>query len=418
MAKRKPNIILIVADDMGYGDCSCFGSRTIDTPNIDAIAKSGVRFTDFHSNGAVCSPTRAALLTGRYQQRTGIGGVISAANHRHVGLPLEEKTFAELLKGAGYRTALFGKWHLGYEEKFNPCRRGFDEFVGFVSGNIDYFSHIDQTGVEDWWKLDTLTPEEGYTTDLVTAHGLRFIRDNADKPFCLYLPHECPHYPYQGPRDKGYRTPGNGKPISGPREDKAEAYKEMMESMDAGIGRILDCVRELGLEENTLVFFFSDNGPSGPGSAGVLRGGKGTVWEGGHRVPAAACWKGMIPAGREIDTPCIGMDLFPTMLKMAGVELPTDRAIDGEDIFPVMKGEKSDLGRDLFWAQREQRAVRSGKWKLVLNGAKSKEPALFDLEMDVSESKNIIADHPELADELRQKLKKWEAEVFKGEMLS
>ncbi len=417
---KKPNIIIIVADDLGYGDCSSFGSKTINTPNIDAIAESGVRFSDFHSNGAICSPTRAALLTGRYQQRTGIEGVISAQNHRDVGLPEDERTFAELLKEGGYTTAVFGKWHLGYASRYNPARRGFDEFVGFVSGNIDYFSHVDQMGNEDWWQSEKLQPEVGYTTDLVTDHGLRFIDENRDKSFCLYLAHECPHYPYQGPKDNAYRTIGTGKqvPINGPREDKEIAYKEMMESMDEGIGKILQSVRESGLEENTLIFFFSDNGPSGPGSAGDLRGGKGTLWEGGHRIPAAACWKGVIPSGLECNTPCMGMDLFPTMMAMAGITTPSDLTIDGVDIMGVMKGEKSNLGRDLYWRQRKQKAIRSGKWKLVLNGANGEAKELFDLETDLAETNNIIAEHTQLANTLETKINAWEKEVAKGEMLA
>jgi arylsulfatase A-like enzyme len=415
---RRPNIILIVADDMGYGDCGCFGSETIRTPNIDAIAERGIRFTDFHSNGAVCSPTRAALLTGRYQQRTGIEGVITAKNHRHVGLPLEETTFADLLGADGYATALFGKWHLGYEERFNPTRRGFDEFVGFVSGNIDYKSHIDQVGIEDWWRSDKLTPEDGYTTDLVTEHGVRFIEENKDKPFCLYLAHECPHYPYQGPNDEAYRTPGNAKPINGPREDKAQAYKEMMECMDAGIGRIVDTVAACGLEEDTLVFFFSDNGPSGPGSAGVLRGGKGNLWEGGHRVPAAACWTGTIPPGTETHTPCIGMDLFPTMLAMAGAQAPADLTLDGVDIMPVMTGQAPKLERDLFWRFKNKRAIRSGKWKLVLGEGDAETRELFDLENDLPESNNVIAEHQDLARELEEEIAAWEMEVSAEEKLS
>lgn len=415
---KRPNIILIVADDMGYGDCSCFGSEAITTPNIDAIAKDGVRFTDFHSNGALCSPTRAALLTGRYQQRTGIEGVISAANHRHVGLPLEEVTFADCLHDAGYRTAIFGKWHLGYEETFNPCRRGFDEFRGFVSGNIDYVSHIDQTGIEDWWQQDAKTSEDGYTTDLVTKHGLRFIEENQNRPFCLYLAHECPHYPYQGPHDAGYRTPGNGKPVNGPREDKAQAYKEMMACMDAGIGQIRDRVRRCGLEEDTLIFFFSDNGPSGPGSAGALRGKKGQIWEGGHRVPAAACWPGVIPAGGEIRTPCMGMDLFPTMLGVAGVTPPADRVLDGADILPVMKGAAMSIDRDLFWRTGGPRAVRRGKWKLVLDGSEEEPRALFDLDADFSEFDNVIREHPELARVLADRIAAWEAEVSRAQRLT
>jgi len=415
---QNPNIVLIVADDMGYGDCGCYGSDRIATPRIDAIAAQGIRFTDFHSNGAVCSPTRAALLTGRYQQRCGIGGVITAANHRHVGLPLEETTFAELLRAAGYRTALFGKWHLGYERQFNPSRRGFDEFRGFVSGNIDYKSHIDQVGKEDWWVADDLLPEDGYTTDLVTEHGVRFITQNHDRPFCLYLAHECPHYPYQGPTDDAYRTPGSPDPVLGPREDKEQAYKEMMECLDAGIGRVVDTIASLGLENDTLIFFFSDNGPSGPGSAGPLRGGKGTVWEGGHRVPAVACWPGVIPAGTQTATPGMGMDLFSTMMAIANVSIPEACQLDGENLMPTMTGKQETIRRVLFWRHGKQKAVRDGGWKLVVDGAGGGRVELFNLTEDLAESRNLASAHPDIADALLHTLAAWEEEVSTRKQLT
>ncbi|MEA3476736.1 MAG: sulfatase-like hydrolase/transferase [Bacteroidota bacterium] len=209
--ERKPNIIIILADDYGYGDVGCYGSKRFLTPHLDALAAGGLRFTDFHSNGTVCSPTRAALLTGRYQQRTGINGVVTAAGHRHTGLDLEETTFAEVLKSEGYVTALFGKWHLGYLPDYNPVRQGFDEFTGYVSGNVDYHAHLDQTGMEDWWKQDELNPECGYTTDLITDHGVDFIQRHSEKPFLLYIAHEAPHYPYQGRNDPPRYTRENGR---------------------------------------------------------------------------------------------------------------------------------------------------------------------------------------------------------------
>ena len=285
--ERKPNIIIILADDYGYGDVGCYGSKRFNTPHLDALAAGGLRFTDFHSNGAVCSPTRAAFLTGRYQQRTGISGVVTAAGHRNTGLDLGETTFAEVLKPAGYVTALFGKWHLGYLPDYNPVRQGFDEFIGYVSGNIDYHAHLDQTGMEDWWEQEELNPERGYTTDLITDHGVDFIQRNREKPFLLYIAHEAPHYPFQGRNDPPRYTRENGRtndPVT------QEVYREMIEVMDEGVGRIHQAVIDADLIDNTLIIFFSDNGPSGLGSAGALRGKKGQIWEGGHRVPAIAYW--------------------------------------------------------------------------------------------------------------------------------
>ena len=252
--KMPPNIVLIMADDLGYGELSCYGSTSIHTPNIDSLAEQGIRFTDFHSNGAVCSPTRAALMTGKYQQRTGVEGVITAANHREVGLSLDEITLAEALKNMGYTCGIFGKWHLGYAEEFNPTYQGFDEFVGFVSGNVDYQSHIDQEGYLDWWKGSKIANEEGYTTDLITKYGVEFLKKNnpqiTRKPFFLYLPHEAPHYPIQARNDAAVRKEGSGKYIRKVPDDRVQAiYTEMIETMDEGIGEILKTLETLGIAE-------------------------------------------------------------------------------------------------------------------------------------------------------------------------
>ena len=207
-ALRPPNMVIILADDLGYGDLGTFGGW-IPSPHLDALAKSGLKFTDFHSNGVVCSPTRAALMTGRYPQRAGIPGVIVAAlegKTHNDGIQDAEWTLAEALRDKGYATGLMGKWHLGYQKPFNPTRHGFDQFRGYISGNVDYFSHIDQAGVEDWWHDEKLEAEEGYSTHLITKHAVDFIVENKNRPFFLYVAHEAPHYPFQGPHDKPLRT--------------------------------------------------------------------------------------------------------------------------------------------------------------------------------------------------------------------
>ena len=404
----KPNFIIILADDLGYGDVGCYGNKTILTPHLDRMAGRGMKFTDFHSNGAVCSPTRAALLTGRYQQRCGIEGVITAAGHRDKGMPLDEVTFAEVLKAAGYRTAIFGKWHLGYDAKFNPTRQGFDEFRGFVAGNVDYHSHVDQAGHEDWWSGGALGKEEGYTTDLITDHAVRFIRENKDTPFCLYLPHAAPHYPYQGPKDKADRSVSKPQPIGGSRKDKAAAYKEMIEAMDDSVAQVLKTVEELGLEERTLVFFFSDNGPGTIGSAGALRGHKGNLYEGGHRVPAIAYWAGRITPGSVSDAPAMGADLLPTMAALAGAPLPRGRTIDGVDISPVLLECKPLPQRAMFWRFGPQKCVREGPWKLYVtkDGAE-----LYNLADDLGEKNDLAAAHPQRVSQLGKLLSAWEKEV-------
>ena len=407
---RKPNIILILADDMGYGDASCYGGKHLQTPAIDSLASSGLRFTDFHSNAPVCSPTRAALLTGCYQQRCGIEGVISAKNHRDKGLPLNKVTFADVLKNAGYKTAVFGKWHLGYEPRFNPRHQGFDEFVGFVSGNIDYHSHIDQIGVEDWWQDVELVPEGGYSTDLVTSHGLSFIQRHQDSPFCLYLAHECPHYPYQGPNDPADRTVGNPKPILGRRQDQAAAYKEMMESMDTGIDQIVHKINSLGLEQETFIFFCSDNGPTGPGSSGPLRGKKGSLWEGGHRVPGIAYWPSEIRPGTVTNETVLTMDLLPTLASIAEAKLPANLKLDGFDLLPLMTGGNSLPERSLFWRFKNDCVIRKGPWKLM----RGENPGLFHLDDDMGETTNMIEQEPERVGGLEQELTNWSKKVSLG----
>ncbi len=414
-AADKPNIILIMADDLGYGDISCYGSTKIKTPNIDALAKSGLKFTDYHSNGPVCSPTRAALLTGRYQQRSGIEGVFPSKGYqrgRDTGLALEETTFAEVLKKHGYATALFGKWHLGYNVEFNPVRQGFDEFRGNSSGNIDYHSHIDGAVFNDWWKNLEKVPEEGYATDLITKHGVDFIERHKDGSFCLYLPHIAPHSPYQGRNDPAVRLPG-GKRGKGHRKSKdfIRAYKEMIEVMDAGIGRIVDTVKKMGLERKTFIFFCSDNGPAKYGSKGALSGTKGSLWEGGHRVPAVASWPGRIKPGTVTDQTVMGMDMFPTMASIAGAKLPDDLKLDGVDLLGVMTENKKLPERTLFWRFKKDKAVRKGPWKLLVRDGKT---TLYNLDEDLGEKNDLARTNPKMLKMLKDELADWDREVSAG----
>ena len=407
----RPNIIVIMADDLGYGDIGCYGSETIETPNIDALARDGMRFTDYHSNGAVCSPTRAALLTGRYQQRCGIEGVVTAAKHRHTGMALKEVTFAEVLKNHGYATGIFGKWHVGYSVEFNPTTQGFDEFIGYVSGNVDYHSHIDQAGYDDWWRDGRKVPEEGYSTDLITRHGIDFIERHRDEPFCLYLPHEAPHYPFQGRSDPPERLPGGKKGKKARGREIPRAYKEMVEIMDEGIGRIVETVKRLGLERRTFIFFCSDNGAAKNGSNGVLSGYKGSLWEGGHRVPAIAYWPGKIKPGAVTHETVLGMDLFPTMLSVAGAKLPVRLKLDGVNVLPMLVDNEKLPERTLFWRHGNQRAVRRGPWKLRIDG---KNVELCNLDEDLSEKKNLADARPERVKALEDELSVWERDVSAG----
>ena len=409
----KPNFVVIMADDLGYGDLSPYGGW-IKVPHLEALAASGMTFSDFHSSGNVCSPTRAGLMTGRYQQRANIPGVVFADPKRDVhyhGLQAEEVTFAELLRDAGYSTAIFGKWHLGYLPKYNPVHQGFDLFRGYVSGNVDFFSHVDQAGVFDWWQQDQLQQEEGYTTHLITQHAVKFIEDNRDRPFCLYLPHEAPHYPYQGPNDPPLRSVGGDFDLNGERKDIKAAYSEMVVEMDKGVGEVVATLNRLGLAENTLVLFFSDNGANNRGSNGPLRGFKGTNWEGGHRVPCIASWPGRIAAGSKTEQLSISLDVMPTLLEAAGVSAPKERPLDGKSLLPVLLEGKSLGQRQLVW---NGKAIRDGQWKLIVDGKGAKGVGLYDLASDLGEEMNVAKRYPERTEKLVAALKAWEADVADG----
>ncbi len=408
-AERKPNIVLIMADDLGYGDIGCYGNDWINTPHLDALARNGMRFTDYHSNAPVCSPTRAALLTGRYQQRSGLEGVIYVRGEtRQVGLRQDEVTFAEVLKKAGYKTGIFGKWHLGYKKEYNPVHHGFDVFHGYVSGNIDYHSHYDNAGIADWWHNLEQIEEEGYVTDLITDHAIDFIKSNKDNPFCVYIAHEAPHWPYQGREDKADRFPGVDFNSHGSRKDKKGAYKEMVEAMDENIGRVIKTLEQLGLSRDTFVFFCSDNGATPLGSNGSLRGDKGSLWEGGHRVPAIAYWPGKIDKGQTIDDTVLSMDMFPTMASLAGASDIDTPPLDGVDISPLLVKNKSLPERTLFWRYRRHKVVRQGQWKWIAEG---KNQYLFNLETDRNEQNNLANTHKEKARELAKAMARWEQSI-------
>lgn len=412
---NKPNFIIILADDLGYGDISCYGNTKINTPNLDQMSREGVLFLDFHSNGAVCSPTRASLLTGKYQQRTGITGVITAKEHRKVGLALSEVTIAEALKKEGYVTGIFGKWHLGYAPKYNPVNQGFDEYIGYVSGNVDYQSHVDQEGNADWWKADKLKNEKGYSTDLISRNAIDFIVRQQKKPFLLYIAHEAPHSPYQNRNSKADRYPGtiNGIdfPTIGSEKDVRTIYKDMVEILDESVGETMKTLKRLGLYENTIVLFFSDNGAVSFGSNGVLRGYKGSVWEGGHRVPAIIQWPGHIKSGWISQETVLTMDIFPTLLDLAGFK--GSNQIDGASMAAHLLYQKSMVPRTVFWQHGNQYAVRKDKWKLVGTGINAK-PELYNIVLDLEEKYNVADDYPDLINELQMEYKKWESKVNNG----
>jgi len=412
---RPLNFVVIMADDLGYGDLGSFGSEMIRTPNIDAIGERGITFRDFHANGAVCTPTRAALLTGRYPQRAGLEGVIYARGQtRQTGMdPAATHCLTRTFRDRGYATGVYGKWHLGYNPEFNPTRHGFDHFRGYVSGNVDYHAHVDGAGVADWWENLEKIEETGYVTDLVNRHAAHFIERHRDEPFFLYVAHEAPHFPYQGRGDKADRfpgaTPGRDFDPWGSRPDRKAAYKEMIEAMDEGVGWIVDKLRELELEEETLLIFCSDNGAmSAYGSNGPLRGQKGELFEGGHRVPAMAAWPGQIPPGTTTDETVMTMDLLPTCLALAGGAAAPPQPLDGIDISPLLLRGEPLPQRELYWRSNAWAAIRRGRWKYVRDEAQA---MLFDLEADLGEGTDLAAAHPARLEDLRAALTAWEQAI-------
>jgi len=429
-------MIIIMVDDMGYEGVSCFGNPYFKTPAIDRLAAEGMKLTDFHSSGTVCSPTRAGLLTGRYQQRAGIEAVIHPVSdhpeHRK-GLQKSETTFAEALEG--YTTGLIGKWHQGYpqnSEDFHPQNHGFDQFVGYHSGNIDFISHVGDHYEHDWWHGKKETDEDGYSTHLINRYALDFVKQQgkSDQPFCLYVAHEAIHNPVQVPGDPVRRTKekwDRWKWKDHTPEERIEKYKGMTLAIDEGVDQLREALVEMGIDKDTFVLFFSDNGPSGdfPSGSPELRGGKGSVYEGGHKVPAIAWWPGKIEAGSVSDEALISIDVMPTLMKLAEApELET--GLDGVDFSRVILEEGKLKARPLFWASlgnngSRSEAMRTGDWKLVVHHPKAKPGSfenekieLFNLKSDPSEKKDLSAQEPERTASLLTQLKKWYAETQEG----
>ena len=400
---RKPNIIVIVSDDHGYADVGCNGCKEIPTPNLDSIARDGVRFTDGYVSCPVCSPTRAGLMTGRYQQR--FGHELNPGGNPAHGLPTKEITLANLLKSAGYATGLVGKWHLGMTPELHPQKRGFDEFFGFLGGAHPYV----ESGIgtpNPIYRGTKQVDEKEYLTDAFAREAVSFIERHKGHPFLLCLTFNAVHAPLQATQKYLDRFPSI---TAQPRR----TYAGMLSAMDDGVGAVLKKIKESGLEKDTLIFFHSDNGgpPNNGSSNGPLRGYKGTVFEGGVRVPFLVKWPGRIPAGVVFKHPVISLDVLPTVVAAAGWRLPKDRPFDGVNLLPYLTGEKSSPPHDiLFWRFRLPRAVRNGNWKLVSLAVG--EPQLFDLSKDIGETTDLAKDRPEVVRELSQALARWESQLI------
>jgi arylsulfatase A-like enzyme len=413
---QRPNVILIMTDDAGYGDFGVYGASDIKTPHIDSLARDGVKLTDFYANGATCSPTRAGLITGRYQQRVQIDAPLGAdPRDGERGLRPTGRSLPALLKGGGYATALVGKWHLGWKPEFSPLEHGFTSFFGFKSGFIDYYQHTagrDAPLQADLFENDTPVQVSGYMTDLITERTVQAIEAHRNGPFFIDVAYNAPHWPYQRPdqptaaRDRGRHL----SPFDKDTSTRAD-YVTMVERVDAGVGKILATLERLGLTRNTIVIFTNDNGGEWLSHGGPLFHRKGSVWEGGIRVPALVRWPARLPAGRVSRQVGITMDLTASILAAAGATVPPDANLDGIDLFPILAGTTPERPRTLFWRValvREQLAVRDGQWKMVID---QRRPMLFDLSKDIGEREDVIRRHTDVATRLQAALQAWQADV-------
>lgn len=423
MTRAATNVVIIYADDLGWGDLGCFGSTEVETPHLDALAAGGVTATRWYVNSPVCSPSRASLLTGRHPAHAGVESILGA-ERSVVGLP-EQETLASVVQSAGLRTGIFGKWHLGVEHGSGPLRRGFDEHQGFRAGCVDYYSHIMYWGlkypIHDLWRGEEEIWRNGeYLTDVITDWACDFIA-RGDGPFLCYVPYNAPHYPMHAPQEQMDRF------AHLPWEKQVMAA--MIASLDDGVGRIVSTLKQTGQYDDTIIIFSSDNGPSAEernwldgeevaysgGSTGGLRGHKGSLYEGGIRVPTIWSWRNGLPQGAVCDQPAQMIDVLPTVLDALGQ--PGDPVdVDGVSMLGVLRGDTAAPDRDLCWEYEGQSVVRRGSWKMIkdvrekLGAPAQPGTQLFDLAADPQEQHPVAGPEP-IRRELEAALSQWQHQV-------
>ena len=450
---KRPNILFILADDLGYGDLSCYGRPDYETPNLDRLAAQGVRFANAYSAAPLCTPTRCAFITGRYPARARVGLEEPLHEKRALGdralvlgLPPEHPTIASLLKRSGSETALIGKWHLGYLPTFGPIQSGFEEFFGIMSGAVDFFTHKDMEGDLDLFEGKVPVERIGYMTEMLTQRAVKYISDrrNSSRPFYLSLHYTAPHWPWEAAGDRP-PDPEKRGPVAFRAGGSLKTYAAMMKSLDDGIGEVLRALDRAGLASNTLVIFTSDNGGERFSYNWPFRGDKGDLWEGGIRVPAIVRWPGMSnvqgprsnvgmrsqqgglpllignrqsaigsPRGRVIDDVIITMDWTATLLAAGGAKPDPNYPLDGIDLMPIIHSASprppvSPSPRLLFWRSSRQDAALHGRWKYVKDGD---DEYLFDLSVDEHEQANFREQNPAMFNQLKEEFKKWNATVL------
>lgn len=437
-AQSKPNLLLIITDDQGYPDLGCIGSKPVLTPTLDRLAAEGVRGTSFYVTWPACTPSRGSVLTGRYPQRNGLYDMVrnDMTNYGHrytpeeyavspemtLGLDPREQTIGDVLRRAGYRTGVVGKWDMGQARRFLPLQRGFDFFYGIGNNGIDYYTH-ERYGVPSMFRGNERTEADkgAYATDLFKREALRFIGESKDRPWFLYLAFNAPHGASSfgsDPTDKktreGVQAPEKyvamyrGKV----KDDRLAKYYAAVTCMDEAIGEIIARVKQSGAGENTFLMFLSDNGGSGNGGNAPLKAGKGAMWEGGLRVPFIAWWPGRIPAGKVSDEFLTSLELFPTLTTAAGAKPTPGVKLDGFDLLPVLRGEKKSPRAEMFWQRRSDKVARVGQWKWVES---AKGGGLFDLTADLAETRDLSAEKPDVLARVKGRFEAWRKEMDAAE---
>ena len=410
---QQPNIIYIMSDDMGYGDLSGYGRKDYATPNLDRLASQGVKFVNAYSAGAVCTPTRAAFMTGRYPARTPVGlkePLVKTKKDSAVGLTEEYPSVASLMKAAGYETALIGKWHLGFLPQHSPTKNGFDYFFGILSGAADYISHKSGPRGQrehDLYENDKPVYPEGYLTNLFTQKAVEFLEKRHNKPFFLTIAFNAPHWPWQGPSDKAYEDT-----VDFARNGSNSIYAAMMKSLDDGIGNIMKTLDDQQLSSQTILIFTNDNGGERYSDNGGLTNAKGSLWEGGIRVPAFVRWSGKIHAGIISQQAIITMDWTATILSAGGAKAHTDFPLDGINLMPIVTGKKKNIERIFYWRtfqNNKQKAIRMGEWKYLQD---EKGEYLFNLVTDQREKNDLKTKQQAIFNRLKKMYADWEKTVL------